>query len=355
MPWWPLFCLCRCFCVECVDLLVGQGAAHAAIKEDPWNCYMCSQKGVFGLLGRRGDWPCRLQHFFANNHDQDFVSSTLMFVQNLEFLVSFLVSDFLCPLSSLSGNTKGLPPSHGGEEEAHSCPVAIWWHSNRWVIVCWLHERIWVTFRSMSRLSDLSPGCVQGCWCWKSWASKWIATSLRKCAKTPSLWVSSGIRVASCMLAMWGTSHASMWATFAFFSPFPLSGFTVFGCSSSFVQCRTFIHGAGFHKNSHELTMKAQNQTVKVALTWRTWSFCTRFYFSHKHGGTSCINAENQCWVIVGYDYRCVAETLNINSVIFLYKTSDTRSSRTFWPLLSYLRRKHEANRFFWVQMLSEK
>ncbi|XP_059209881.1 DNA (cytosine-5)-methyltransferase 3A isoform X2 [Centropristis striata] len=63
---------CRCFCVECVDLLVGQGAAHAAIKEDPWNCYMCSQKGVFGLLGRRTDWPCRLQHFFANNHDQDF-------------------------------------------------------------------------------------------------------------------------------------------------------------------------------------------------------------------------------------------------------------------------------------------
>ncbi|TNM95805.1 hypothetical protein fugu_016888 [Takifugu bimaculatus] len=66
---------CRCFCVECVDLLVGPGAAHAAIKEDPWNCYMCSQKGVFGLLARRIDWPSRLQHFFANNHEQDFVSS----------------------------------------------------------------------------------------------------------------------------------------------------------------------------------------------------------------------------------------------------------------------------------------
>ncbi|XP_040916096.1 DNA (cytosine-5)-methyltransferase 3A isoform X3 [Toxotes jaculatrix] len=63
---------CRCFCVECVDLLVGQGAAHAAIKEDPWNCYMCGQKGVFGLLERRTDWPSRLQLFFANNHDQDF-------------------------------------------------------------------------------------------------------------------------------------------------------------------------------------------------------------------------------------------------------------------------------------------
>ncbi|KAM4724469.1 DNA (cytosine-5)-methyltransferase 3A-like isoform 2-T2 [Anableps anableps] len=63
---------CRCFCVECVDLLVGQGAAHAAIKEDPWNCFMCCPRGVFGLLERRSDWPDRLQLFFANNHDQDF-------------------------------------------------------------------------------------------------------------------------------------------------------------------------------------------------------------------------------------------------------------------------------------------
>ncbi|MCI4395707.1 hypothetical protein PGIGA_G00195130 [Pangasianodon gigas] len=63
---------CRCFCVECVDLLVGTGSAQAAINEDPWNCYMCSSKGVFGMLRRREDWTSRLQLFFANNHDQDF-------------------------------------------------------------------------------------------------------------------------------------------------------------------------------------------------------------------------------------------------------------------------------------------
>ncbi|XP_060769829.1 DNA (cytosine-5)-methyltransferase 3A-like isoform X3 [Neoarius graeffei] len=63
---------CRCFCVECVDLLVGAGSAQAAINEDPWNCYMCSSKGVFGILRRRDDWTSRLQLFFANNHDQDF-------------------------------------------------------------------------------------------------------------------------------------------------------------------------------------------------------------------------------------------------------------------------------------------
>ncbi|XP_068135989.1 DNA (cytosine-5)-methyltransferase 3A isoform X3 [Hyperolius riggenbachi] len=68
---------CRCFCVECVDLLVGPGAAQAAIKEDPWNCYMCGHKGVYGLLRRRDDWPSRLQLFFANNHDQEFAPPKL--------------------------------------------------------------------------------------------------------------------------------------------------------------------------------------------------------------------------------------------------------------------------------------
>lgn len=58
--------------MECVDLLVGPGAAQAAIKEDPWNCYMCGHKGTYGLLRRRDDWPSRLQMFFANNHDQEF-------------------------------------------------------------------------------------------------------------------------------------------------------------------------------------------------------------------------------------------------------------------------------------------
>lgn len=66
--------LCRCFCVECVDLLVGAGSAAAAIKEDPWNCYMCGPRSTYGLLRRRDDWPSRLQHFFANNHEQEFVS-----------------------------------------------------------------------------------------------------------------------------------------------------------------------------------------------------------------------------------------------------------------------------------------
>ncbi|XP_068433607.1 DNA (cytosine-5)-methyltransferase 3A-like isoform X2 [Clinocottus analis] len=68
---------CRCFCVECVDLLVGTGSAAIAIKEDPWNCFMCGPRNAYGLLRRRDDWPCRLQHFFANNHEQNFEPAKL--------------------------------------------------------------------------------------------------------------------------------------------------------------------------------------------------------------------------------------------------------------------------------------
>lgn len=75
----------RCFCVECVDLLVGAGSAAAAIKEDPWNCYMCGPRSTYGLLRRRDDWPSRLQHFFANNHEQEFVSTGV----SLDFSQSF--------------------------------------------------------------------------------------------------------------------------------------------------------------------------------------------------------------------------------------------------------------------------
>uniref|UniRef100_A0A8C6UN87 DNA (cytosine-5-)-methyltransferase n=1 Tax=Neogobius melanostomus TaxID=47308 RepID=A0A8C6UN87_9GOBI len=68
---------CRCFCVECVDLLVGAGSAAVAIQEDPWNCYMCGPRNTYGLLRRRDDWPSRLQHFFANNHEQEFEPTKL--------------------------------------------------------------------------------------------------------------------------------------------------------------------------------------------------------------------------------------------------------------------------------------
>uniref|UniRef100_S4RTF0 DNA (cytosine-5-)-methyltransferase n=1 Tax=Petromyzon marinus TaxID=7757 RepID=S4RTF0_PETMA len=64
---------CRCFCVECVDLLVGSGTAKTAIEEEPWRCFMCRPSlATCGLLNPRPDWPARLQHLFSNTHSQEF-------------------------------------------------------------------------------------------------------------------------------------------------------------------------------------------------------------------------------------------------------------------------------------------
>ncbi|XP_040285741.1 DNA (cytosine-5)-methyltransferase 3A-like [Bufo bufo] len=62
----------RCFCVDCVDLLVGRGTSQAAIEEDPWSCYMCREERVHDLLQRREDWPRHLQNLLSNTHDQDY-------------------------------------------------------------------------------------------------------------------------------------------------------------------------------------------------------------------------------------------------------------------------------------------
>ncbi|CAM9568654.1 unnamed protein product [Lampetra fluviatilis] len=63
----------RCFCVECVDLLVGSGTAKTAIEEEPWRCFMCRPSlATCGLLNPRPDWPARLQHLFSNTHSQEF-------------------------------------------------------------------------------------------------------------------------------------------------------------------------------------------------------------------------------------------------------------------------------------------
>ncbi|XP_070104143.1 DNA (cytosine-5)-methyltransferase 3B isoform X5 [Equus caballus] len=58
---------CRCFCVECLEVLVGSGtAAHAKLQE-PWSCYMCLPQRCHGVLRRRKDWNVRLQAFFTSD------------------------------------------------------------------------------------------------------------------------------------------------------------------------------------------------------------------------------------------------------------------------------------------------
>ncbi|XP_040602455.1 DNA (cytosine-5)-methyltransferase 3B isoform X1 [Mesocricetus auratus] len=60
---------CRCFCVECLEVLVGTGTAEDAKLQEPWSCYMCLPQRCHGVLRRRKDWNMRLQDFFTSDPD----------------------------------------------------------------------------------------------------------------------------------------------------------------------------------------------------------------------------------------------------------------------------------------------
>lgn len=67
-PW------CRCFCVECLEVLVGKGTAADAKLQEPWSCYMCLPQRCHGVLRRRKDWNIRLQAFFTSDMGREYVS-----------------------------------------------------------------------------------------------------------------------------------------------------------------------------------------------------------------------------------------------------------------------------------------
>ncbi|NXR11277.1 DNM3B methyltransferase, partial [Semnornis frantzii] len=65
---------CRCFCVECLEVLVGRGTSAKAKEQEPWNCYMCQPQGSYGVLRRRQDWNARLQDFFTSDKGQEYAA-----------------------------------------------------------------------------------------------------------------------------------------------------------------------------------------------------------------------------------------------------------------------------------------
>ncbi|XP_005384921.1 PREDICTED: DNA (cytosine-5)-methyltransferase 3B isoform X4 [Chinchilla lanigera] len=68
---------CRCFCVECLEVLVGAGTAAEAKLQEPWSCYMCLPQRCHGVLRRRKDWNVRLQAFFTSDSNLDYEAPKL--------------------------------------------------------------------------------------------------------------------------------------------------------------------------------------------------------------------------------------------------------------------------------------
>ncbi|KAM6448153.1 LOW QUALITY PROTEIN: DNA (cytosine-5)-methyltransferase 3-like [Liasis olivaceus] len=69
----------RCFCEECVDILVYPGHAEEIEETSPWICLMCAPQGVNGLLKRRTKWCADLKHFY----DQESNSPNIWIYQPL--------------------------------------------------------------------------------------------------------------------------------------------------------------------------------------------------------------------------------------------------------------------------------
>ncbi|MBZ3880260.1 DNA (cytosine-5)-methyltransferase 3B, partial [Sciurus carolinensis] len=58
---------CRCFCVECLEVLVGTGTAADAKLQEPWSCYMCLPQRCHRVLRCKKDWNVCLQAFFTSD------------------------------------------------------------------------------------------------------------------------------------------------------------------------------------------------------------------------------------------------------------------------------------------------
>lgn len=63
---------CRCFCKDCLNVLVGPETFDKLKEVDPWSCYICLPSKSYGVLKLRPDWSVRVQEFFANNSAFEF-------------------------------------------------------------------------------------------------------------------------------------------------------------------------------------------------------------------------------------------------------------------------------------------
>ncbi|XP_026104912.1 DNA (cytosine-5)-methyltransferase 3A-like isoform X1 [Carassius auratus] len=63
---------CRCFCKDCLNVLVGPETFDKLKEVDPWSCYICQPSKCYGVLKLRPDWSVRVQEYFANNSAFEF-------------------------------------------------------------------------------------------------------------------------------------------------------------------------------------------------------------------------------------------------------------------------------------------
>uniref|UniRef100_A0A3Q3CQ99 DNA (cytosine-5-)-methyltransferase n=1 Tax=Haplochromis burtoni TaxID=8153 RepID=A0A3Q3CQ99_HAPBU len=63
---------CRCYCKDCLNILVGPETFDKLKDVDPWSCYICKPSQCEGNLKLRADWSVKVQDFFVNNSAMEF-------------------------------------------------------------------------------------------------------------------------------------------------------------------------------------------------------------------------------------------------------------------------------------------
>lgn len=66
--------MCRSYCGDCLNILVGAGTFDSLKLVEPWICFMCQPHRAHGALVPREDWSIRVQELFANDSAMAFVS-----------------------------------------------------------------------------------------------------------------------------------------------------------------------------------------------------------------------------------------------------------------------------------------
>uniref|UniRef100_A0A8C9STV9 DNA (cytosine-5-)-methyltransferase n=1 Tax=Scleropages formosus TaxID=113540 RepID=A0A8C9STV9_SCLFO len=100
---------CRCYCKDCLNILVGPGTFEQLMEVDPWNCYMCVPPKRYGVLSCRPDWSVRVQEFFVNNSAMEFVrglSCCYLVLKDLGFKVERYIASEICEDSIAVGMIK---------------------------------------------------------------------------------------------------------------------------------------------------------------------------------------------------------------------------------------------------------
>ncbi|KTF84779.1 hypothetical protein cypCar_00039018 [Cyprinus carpio] len=100
----------RCFCKDCLNVLVGPETFDKLKEVDPWSCYICQPSKCHGVLKLRPDWSVRVQEYFANNSAFEFVSYLVL--KDLGFKVERYIASEICEDSIAVGMIK-----HEGQVE----------------------------------------------------------------------------------------------------------------------------------------------------------------------------------------------------------------------------------------------